>query len=242
MNFIFKGFSIKYHYLFSNKDRTILFLHGWGGNENSFCFLETYLKNKFNLLAISFPPYFTSQESHQSLTMDDYLKIILYILKLHNISKIDIICHSFGFRLTLMLCSTKIKINSLIVTGGAGINLKKSLYHTLNLNAQIIKNKMKVKKGMPLKETDYTILNKTDKETFKNVISKDTTPYLKIDCDTLLFWGEKDTATPKKIAKYLNKNIKRSRLITVKSDHFAYLNFKNEFLSRCLKFYEELYD
>lgn len=242
MNFIFKGFRITYHYKFLNKNKTILLLHGWGGNENAFCFLEPYLTNMFNLLAISFPPYFTSQKSHQSLAMDDYLEIMLSILKLHNISEIDIICHSFGFRLTLMLSSTKIKINSLIITGGAGINLKKNLFNLLNLNAQIIENKTKIKKGLPLKKTDYTTLDETDKKTFKNVIHKDTTPYLKFDCKTLLFWGENDTATPKKIAKYLHRKITDSRLIIVKSDHFAYLNFKNEFLTRCLKFYKELYD
>lgn len=243
MTLIYKGFKIDYTFDFLNKEKNLLLLHGWGGDKNSFLFIKNCLKIRFNIIAISFPPYFMkSKKSHIPITMHDYLNIILTILKLHNIKNVNIICHSFGFRLALMLSSTDIKIDSLIITGGAGINLSPNLFKQISLNSKIIDNLIRLKNGLSLHQSDYTILDNIDKKTFKNIINFDTTNYLKFNCPTLLFWGKKDTATRIKLARYINKKIKSSKLIVVDSDHFAYLNFKNLFLSSCLKFYKEIYD
>ena len=64
-------------------------------------------------------------------------------------------------------------------------------------------------------------------ETFKNIIKEDVKDYLPfIDQETLILWGEKDTATPLKDGKLLGKKIKDSALITFENaTHFSYLEY-----------------
>lgn len=242
MKFCYKGFLIDYDYVFNFHKENIIFLHGWGGDKKSFEFMYNLLTNKFNILSISFPPYFTKKiQSPISLDMNDYLEIIIRILSLLNIKELNIICHSFGFRLALILSSTDIKIKSIIITGGAGINLRHGIFNKIRYNKKLIDNKLKIAKGEKLEESDYTVLDNIDKKTFKNIVNFNSTNYLRFDCPTLIFWGKLDSATPLKIGRYINKKIKNSKLIIVNSDHFAYLNYLNLFETHCLKFYKEIY-
>lgn len=239
MNLYYKSYSIEYEYIYKKSNDTIVFLHGWGGNKNSFNFLHCYLQN-YNVLAISFPPYFTKTDyidSSVSLCMQDYLEILTTILKLHNIASAHIVCHSFGFRICLMLFATSFEIKSVVVTGGAGINLYKNIFNNLKLYNKIIWNK---KLNIVDKNLDINMLKNTDKKTFKNIVNQDLTLYSKlIKKSMLIFWGKYDTATPIKIANILNKHNKNSKKVIVKSDHFAYLNFHNLFTKEVLNFLKE---
>ena len=103
MNLLFKSFNVEYDFENSNKNTTIMFFHGWGGNKNSFALLHKYLSKDYNLLSISFPPYFLSKsKSVNSLNLYDYITLLENICVLHNIKNCIIICHSFGFRITLL--------------------------------------------------------------------------------------------------------------------------------------------
>ncbi len=239
MKLNFKSYSIDYDYIYSHSKNTIIFLHGWGGDKNSFSFLHPFLKD-YNLLSISFPPYFTAQnyaDSTLALDMDDYLQILLTICVLHNINGATIICHSFGFRITLLLLSTKFKIHAIIVTGGAGINTYKNITKKLKLNSKIIWNK---KLNLRPKNLDINLLKTLDRATFKNIINKDLTAYKNlINSPSLLFWGTDDTATPPKHARIIKKSAKNSTLKIVKGDHFAYLTHQQLFIKSTLSFLKE---
>ncbi|MFQ6724123.1 MAG: hypothetical protein ACLRFE_02150, partial [Clostridia bacterium] len=136
MTFLYKTYEVEYEYLFSNHSKTILLLHGWGGNKNSFAKAKKFFKNQYNILSISFPPlnlytndYNLSQnESIVPLTMYDYRNIALSILTILNLNSIIIICHSFGLRVSLMLATSNISIIKIIITGGAGIRLKSNFF------------------------------------------------------------------------------------------------------------------
>ena len=41
---------------------TVLFLHGWGANLNSFLFCENALKNNYKLLLVDFPGFGESEK------------------------------------------------------------------------------------------------------------------------------------------------------------------------------------
>ena len=239
MKINYKSYSIEYDYIYRNKDDTIIFLHGWGGNKYSFSFLFTYLQ-QYNILSISFPPYFTSQnytDCFIELTLDDYKQIVNLIAKFHNITNAHIICHSFGFRVCLIITSCNFDIKKIIVTGGAGLNLKKTILKKITLYNKIIWNK---KLKIFDKNLDINNLKNNDQKTFKNIIKIDLTQYANlIKCPILIFWGKQDKSTPYKVARLLKKRTKKSKLITVDSDHFAYLKFQNKFTKEVLNFLKE---
>ena len=238
MNLCYKTYRISYNYIFNNSKDTVLFLHGWGGNMNSFAFLFPYLK-QYNILTISFPPYFTDknyQDSIIPLTLEDYQKIIVNLLTLHNIKSFHIICHSFGFRLALLITSCNYKIKSIIVTGGAGISLNNFIFN-INRNSKILYNK---KFKLINHKSDYAQLKKIDKLTFQNVIKVNLIKYLHfIKCPVYLFWGRKDKDTKPAICNMIKKQLKKVEFDFVNSGHFAYLDFRNMFSKKVLKFLKE---
>ena len=56
MTFLYKTYEVEYEYLFSNKSKTLLLLHGWGGNKDSFAKVKKIFKSNYNILSVSLPP------------------------------------------------------------------------------------------------------------------------------------------------------------------------------------------
>ena len=92
---------IKFLYSKSGCD-CVLFLHGWGGSEYSFINTYNQLKNNFTVIAINLTDI-TSNYLKKPLTLFDYAVKVSQILSDFNIKNIHIVCHSFGFRVALIL-------------------------------------------------------------------------------------------------------------------------------------------
>lgn len=230
MQYIYKSYNIDYDFFNYGKKITILNLHGWGGNKNSFQNTIKFFKKKYNIISISFPPQ--NKKSITPLTLEDYSFLTENILKLHNLINKDIyiICHSFGFRITLLL-SNKINIKKCIITAGAGIKNNTNVIKKIILQNKILDKNYNG-------SNDYKILDNIDKITFKNVIKKDLSSLLKKDINkAMIFWGKHDKETPKFMAKKIQKNIKNSTLILVKSNHFAYLEKNSYFTKKSIEFF-----
>ncbi len=228
MNYIFHGEIIKYDFFNANATENLLFLHGWGGDKNSFISTINLLKRKFNILAITLP---TIEKTNLVWTMKDYRDLVLNILKLHNFSHTSIACHSFGFRVACLI-KEFILIERIVVTGGAGPKRVTPYTRLKNNNTRILLKQNRFK-YLYLKNasSDYLELNSTNKKTFKNVVNFNTKNLIRFNCPTLLFWGKRDQETPLWIAKKINKN-NNSKLIITSADHFAYIKmnalFNNE--------------
>lgn len=232
MHYLFKNEVIDYNFLNTKKDKTILFLHGWGGNKFSFQQTINLLENQFNILTVTMP---TTEPTISVWNLFDYVTLVENILYLHAIKKPIIICHSFGFRV-VMLLNKKTSIEKIVVTGGAGIK-KSNIFKKITQN----NNKIILKSGIfkdfykKIASKDYIALSSTNKETFKNVVNLNLKFAIKFDCPMLLFWGKKDTATPLWIARKL-KHKNNAKLIVTNSDHFAYLKESTKFNHEVLKF------
>ncbi len=241
MTFLYKTYIVEYEYIFTNKPKTLLLLHGWGGNKDSFACVKKVLRSNFNLLSISLPPnnlYLPNAEcSIIPLTMYDYKQIVLNLLSLLNISAIYIICHSFGLRVSLML-ATQIKIEKIVVTGGAGIKLKPNFFKKTTNNFRSIFLNQNPEYFKKFASKDYLPLSSIDRQTFKNIVNKDLRKYIKqLTCSAFLFWGNRDTATPMKmfkIFKHLKPDIEYK--IIKNGNHFCYLTHNQLFIDYCDKF------
>ena len=216
----------------------VLYLHGWGGNLQSFMPIANQMKNK-NLL-IDFPPFGNSEEPKEIFTIYDYANIVDLILKANNIKEFSIVCHSFGARVAICLnCLNKYDITKLVITGGAGIKPKN------NIKKFFRKIKYKIKKffnkNAKIGSKDYQNLSPIMKKTFSNIIQKDLSGELKnIKAQTLLIYGNKDKETPIYMAKKFNKLICNSKLYIYKNrGHFAYLQNINQFVIDVKKFLKE---
>lgn len=232
MNFIFHGEIIDYDYKFSNFKSTILFLHGWGGDKNSFKTTQNLLSSYFNILSLTLP---TTKKTSTSWTLFDYVDCVKCILKNLGIGKISIICHSFGFRVATLL-KNEIEIEKLVVTGGAGPKRQNVFKKIHSYNNQILLSKKKYNFLYDkIASEDYKNLSLINKQTFKNIVNFNTSNMLSFNCHILLFWGKKDKETPLWIAKKIKKQNK-TKLIKTNSNHFAYLKENVLFNHEILRF------
>ena len=111
---------------------TVLFLHGWGANLNSFLFCENALKNNYKLLLVDFPGFGESEKLNNVFSVFDYALEIFKLLTKLEINNVNIVCHSFGGRVAMLLSTIfNLKVNKLVLIDAAGIkprfNLKTKL-------------------------------------------------------------------------------------------------------------------
>jgi len=241
MILLYKTYVVEYEYLNSGNSKTLLLLHGWGGNKDSFAKVKKIFKYNYNILSISFPPlnlYQSKTDSTIPLDMHDYKNIVLNILKLLNLNSVIVICHSFGFRVALMLTTTNLTIEKIIVTGGAGIRLMPNFFKKIEQQSKSILLKSHPEYFNKFASSEYSSLSLIDRKTFKNVVNKDLTKQIKnFNCPIFLFWGAKDTATPLKFLKIIKKIKPDIKYKIIKNGtHFCYLDNSELFIDYCDKF------
>ena len=233
MKFLFKNEVIDYDFFNNKKQDTILFLHGWGGNKFSFVSTINLLKNQYNILSISMP---TNSPTTSVWNLFDYAILVENILLLHSICDPIIVCHSFGFRVAMIL-NKKIVIKKIIVTGGAGLkkNLNPLKKIELKQNKIILNSKNSKDFFKVLASADYSNLSETNKQSFKNIVNLNLKFASNFACPMLLFWGTKDRETKLWIAKFLKK-VNNADLIITKGGHFTFLEHNSMFNHEVLKF------
>ena len=216
----------------------IVILPGWGETRNTFLEMINILMIDYTVYIIDYPGFGDTPFPNHDLTMDDYTEMIIKFLNDLNITKPNIIAHSFGGRISILLASKyNIPIKNLILIDSAGIipkmTLKKkfklNLYKTLQSLANYLPKKIKCKFKTYLfnkfSSSDYQSLDENMRQTFKNIVNLDLTKYLSsINTNTLILWGEKDIDTPLKDGKLMHKKITNSELIIFPNcTHYCYL-------------------
>lgn len=236
-----------YYEKYGNKEKNIIILPGWGETRKTFKDLINQLKEHYTIYIIDYPGFGNTNFPNKDLTIYDYANIIKIFIEKNNIKEPNIIAHSFGARITIILeALLKVKINKIIIINGAGIKSKKtikqSIYKALKKLTNILPKKLKEKAQEKLlkifSSEDYKALPQNMKKTFSNIVKEDLTYLLKdINTETLLIWGEKDTSTPLKDGIKMNKLIKNSGLIIIKNEtHFLYINMSHYITKIILEF------
>ena len=248
MFYNFDNLKIYYKVLGNSNKRgiPILFLHGWGGNSNSFKIFEEYLKKKIKIILLDFPPFGNSSKLDKPFDVEKYSNLVLFLLNKLKINKVNIVAHSFGGRIALFIASKHgNRVNSMLLTGCAGIK-RKEFKIKLKVGLYKFKKFLCKLKLYSLKKLnnsgsyDYRNLNPIMKQTFNKIINFDERYLLKkIKCQTLFVWGKLDKETPFYFTKVFKKHIKNSEIIILEnSGHFAYLEKPKVFLLILEKFFE----
>lgn len=209
----------------------ILFLHGWGGDKRSFLFLKNYFFDR-DLWFVSFAGHGKSSVPKKPMKVADFAKEIVNFVAEHKIKKPDLVAHSFGGRVALVLCAkNQNAFGRVVLTGCAGLRPKRGFcYYFRVLKFKIKKWLVKLhlidkKRLNGCGSADYNALCGVMRETFKKVVNEDLKRYAKkVKNETLLIWGEKDDATPLEMGEKLNKFIKNSALVVFYGcSHFCFL-------------------
>jgi len=230
----------------NNGEEFVFFLHGWGGDKNSFSFVKNHTIKDCSMVFVSFSGFGDSKEPKKPYSVSDYaneLKIL--IDKLAKDKKINIVCHSFGARVASVFCANNPqRVNKLFIVDGAGIKPRRSLNYYIKvwrfktLKKKVIKGKLNKSVLNKYGSQDYKNLSGIMKKTFVCVVNEDLKKYFKqIRCKTFIYFGEKDSETPVYMAKKMHKLIKNSELFIAKGlGHFSFLEDKDAFIYHLNRF------
>lgn len=231
----YKG--IKLHYTDKGEGPTILLLHGWGCNCTTFGAAQTWLEEHFRVLSVDFAGFGQSEEPQEIWGVEEYTRSIEAITKHEAVENPILIGHSFGGRVAIVYASRN-NTRKIILVDAAGVKPKRSIEYYLKVYsfklmkwaAPIIMGKERAEEYIKLRRaksgsSDYNQASPMMRAILSKVVNEDLCHLMpKISVPTLLFWGERDTATPLSDAKRMEQLIPDAGLVTVAgAGHFSFL-------------------
>ena len=234
---------IRTNYTITGDGDPVLLLHGWGAQIESFAPVIFALEKYRRVIALDLPGFGKSDTPDRVWTVHDYKDFTLAFMAAAGIEKTDVLCHSFGGRITiLMAAENPEKISKIVFVDSAGIRPKRTLRYYFKIYSYKMAKRIakswrlsaifKVfgidvhKKIKNAGSEDYKNLPDDMKKTFINVVNEDLSPYLKkIQSPSLLVWGAEDMDTPLAFAQKMEKEIPDAGLVVLEgAGHFSYLD------------------
>lgn len=244
---------MKIFYDFAGEGNTIVLMHGWGGQVDSFKPVFDYLSKSYKVYVFDFPGFGKSDLPPEAWGTEEYGKFVMKFFEALNIVKANIVAHSFGGRIAIWLAANFPEIvNKLVLIDSAGIRPKRTFkYRTKALIAKSGKRLFLVpifgKYGGSLLNHLYRLVGSKDyqqqtgimRSTLVKVVNEDLRSLLpKILAPTLLIWGENDKDVPLSSARIMEKGIKDAGLVVFKNaGHFSYLDRFTDFCLIVSKFF-----
>ncbi|MBR2942929.1 MAG: alpha/beta hydrolase [Clostridia bacterium] len=234
-------------------ERSVLLLHGWGCSAQLMESVQHALETDMHVVSLDFPGHGKGLKAlppPKPWGVPEYMEMAAQLIRRYDMAPCDIVAHSFGARVAILLAATYPElVGRMVFTGGAGVkkpasgkvSLKTQVYRSLR-GAVNLAEKTHLFGDLPEKgrealvqkfgSADYRALSPEMRKTFNLVIAQDLTGELhKIRASTLLFWGAADTETPLWMAKVMEEKIPDAGLVVEEgAGHFAYLERNAKFL------------
>ena len=229
---------VKIHYEIAGEGEPVLLLHGWGGCIGSFAPVAQFLSKDHRVISLDFPGHGESDEPPVPWSVTEYAEMTRKFMEALSIVPADIIAHSFGGRVAILLSSTWPQmVKKLVLCDSAGILPRRTIkYYFRVYRHKLGKRLSKVRwidRLLHLSEraknagsADYRALSESMKGTFVRVVNQDLSSRLPlIRAETLLVWGSEDTATPLSDGQRMEKEIPDAGLVVFEgAGHFSYLD------------------
>ncbi len=223
----------------------IVLLHGWGANLKLMQPLGERLSALgWNAYIPDLPGFGESAPPLRAWTVPDYAKFVIDYLAAHRLKQVNLIGHSFGGRIALVLGAEYAdRFVKFALADAAGVPAKKSssadlrltTYKTIRdglykIGAKGLADTLRERYNARYGSADFQAAQGVMRETFVKVVNEDLRPYAaRVKPSTLLFWGDKDEDTPLWQGRELEKLIPDAGLIVYEgAGHYSYLERLNE--------------
>ena len=229
---------LRINYTDEGSGAPVLLIHGWGSSIKPWAPILNGFQG-YRVIALDLPGCGDSDILKTDWGIDDYCDFIIKFMKTLEIEKPIMVGHSHGGRICLKMAADGMaEPDKLILFGSAGIPAKKTFKKQIRiysfkfikrmLTLPIIKN---YTEGLlqaareHFGSADYKSAPEVMRKTMVRVIGVDLRDVMhKINCPTLLIWGDKDTETPLSNAKFMEKAIKDCGLCVIEgAGHFSFI-------------------
>lgn len=240
MNIVVDGYNISYK-ITGDGEETVVMLQGWGTHLGMYDSVAAAINEKYRFVQFDMPGFGASDEPREAWNVDAYADFFCKFLEALQIRKATLIGHSYGGRVIIKLASREnlpFEIKNIVLIDSAGILPKKSFSQKMKIRRyKILKKVLNLKLIYALfpeliddwrsrqGSADYRNATPMMRQCLVMAVNEDLTDLLpKVKQDTLLIWGDKDTATPIGDAKIMEEKIPNSGLAVLQgAGHFSYL-------------------
>lgn len=224
-----KNIDVNYIQYGSGK-KNIVLLHGWGQNIEMMNPIGKRLEKLATITVIDLPGHGESSEPKEELTIYDYCEIVKELLDKLKIKKPILIGHSFGGRIAIIYAS-KYSTEKLILLGAPCIRKEQKVSTKVKVLKGLKKvpglNKLEGFAKKHIGSRDYRNASEIMRKILVNTVNEDLSDCAKkIECPTLLIWGDNDQEALLEEAQELEKIMKDAGLIVYEGGtHYTYLEF-----------------
>ena len=238
------------NYIIEGEGKPLLLLHGWGACIDSFAPVTRELSKYRKVYVLDFPGFGASETPKEPMSVSDYTELTAQFIREMGIEGTDIICHSFGGRVTIKLAAEHPElVGKIIFTDAAGLMKKRTTkYYIKVYSYKFMKKCAKsafmrgflklfgvdaVAKVKNAGSDDYKQLSGAMRATFVKVVNEDLRKYLPlIKSSSLLVYGENDQDTPVYFGEIMEREIPDAGLCVLKNaGHFSYLDQFPQYIS-----------
>lgn len=205
----------------------VFLLHGWGSNLELFASLTAAISEKYTVVSFDFPGFGKSDEPGVPWSVSDYAGLTVKFIRTFGCERAILLGHSFGGRVIIKMLGEMelpFKVDRIILVDSAGILPRRSLAYIIRVKTYKLGRSIlqlpPVKKLFPgalerlrkkMGSADYGNASEVMRQTLVKVVNEDLQHLLKnIRAQTLLVWGDRDTATPLSDAHIMEKEISSS--------------------------------
>lgn len=228
----------------TDKNGTIVLLHGWGQNIEMMDMLGRPFSDKYRIIVLDLPGFGQSPEPDKPSSVSDYAKAVYMLLKSLKVENPILVGHSFGGRISICYAAKYPTSKAVLLSAPfRPSQQKKSNWRVKIFN---LVKKFKCLKGLreylrkKWGSEDYKNASEINRGTLIKVVNDDLTKYaMTIKCPVLMIYGKEDEAVPISEARELEKLIEDAGLVEYdNAHHYAYLERLNQTLAILNNFFE----
>ena len=246
----YKYNGIELSYSIEGEGDAVVLLHGWGCDKSIWKSSIEVLSSNFCVVAVDFAGFGSSQEPDSVWGVEEYTSSVEALLRELGILSPILVGHSFGGRVSILYASRN-DVKRVVLTDAAGVKPRRSFsyyrkVYTYKLlkralplligdkKAQMLLDQRRSKSG----SSDYNRATPMMRAILSKCVNEDLCGVMpKIKAPTLLFWGDKDTATPITDAYKMERLIPDAGIVVAEgAGHFAFLERPELWRASLMKF------
>lgn len=240
------GYNVEYK-ITGEGSRTLVILQGWGTNMEMYDSVAAMVSDGYRVVQLDLPGFGASDEPREPWAVDDFADFFLKFLDALQITELSLMGHSYGGRIIIKLAAREnlpIRIEQIVLVDSAGIMPQRDSSQKFRVyKYKFLKRLANLRISQALcPELIEEWRSKQGSEDYRNAtpvmraclviaVNEDLQEELtKIRQDTLLVWGDQDTATPLSDGKRMDELIPESGLAVIPGvGHYSFLEAPEAF-------------
>lgn len=239
MNILIDGYNINYK-ITGDGEQTVVILQGWGTGLEVYDSVAACINESYRVIQFDFPGFGASDEPREPWDVSAYADFFCTFMEALRVEKATLIGHSYGGRVIIRLANRDnlpFEITKIVLIDSAGVLPKKTFAQKMKVKRYKVLKKflnLKVIHGMFPEliddwksrqgSEDYRNATPMMRQCLVRAVNEDLTDLLPgIRQETLLVWGDLDTATPIADARLMEQRIPNAGLAVIQgTGHFCF--------------------